>query len=359
MDETSSRPGLTDLISSYAILPTLATWVSTVDLYHLALTNRTHYSHILGSPTLFKKLRRLCLCDGRGLVKRQNFQRPYRTNLEAGRWTSSSHGVSDEEIEVKLYNAKCDESGALPCVKCGINVCEECRYYLRARPSYKTRRPHFDIAHTISNIMCLCPECDPAVEEEVKGQFLNELCDCDHWARWICTRCKIEEDEFDTEYCNKHTLKEFYWSELGTGENEDPGRRNRERRTAKGGEKGDSGDLDENEDSNSDDSSTDDSSSDDLFRPSITIIDHAFMVAFWCTCGKALENDNPIRCTWCRRRHLPEDDWYEDGRDGMPFFDNDPDYPNWTSDSSNGHYPNPYPKLGYVREGDDIEETST
>ncbi|CAG9945745.1 unnamed protein product [Clonostachys rosea f. rosea IK726] len=347
MNEASPRPGLTDLISSYAILPTLATWMSTVDLYNLALTNRTHYSHILGSPTLFKKLRRLCLCDGRGLVKRQNFQRPYYTNRGAGEWTRNSHLYSDEEIEVKLYNAKCDEGGALPCVKCGINVCEECRYYLRARPSYKTRRPHVDSARQISNIMCLCPECDSAVEEEVKGQFLNELCDCDPWARWICTRCKIEESDFDTEYCKKHTLKEFYWGDLGTGENEDPGRRNRERGTANGGEKGDSSDLDEEEDSGSE----------ELGRPSITIIDHAFEVAFWCTCGKALEDDNPIRCTWCRRRHLPEDDWYRDGRDGLPFFDNDPDYPKWTS-GSNGHYPNPYPKLGYVREGDVIEETS-
>jgi hypothetical protein len=243
--------------------------MSTVDLYNLALTNRTHYSHILGSPTLFKKLRRLCLCDGRGLVKRQNFQRPYYTNRGAGEWTRNSHLYSDEEIEVKLYNAKCDEGGALPCVKCGINVCEECRYYLRARPSYKTRRPHVDSARQISNIMCLCPECDSAVEEEVKGQFLNELCDCDPWARWICTRCKIEESDFDTEYCKKHTLKEFYWGDLGTGENEDPGRRNRERGTANGGEKGDSSDLDEEEDSGSE----------ELGRPSITIIDHAFEVA--------------------------------------------------------------------------------
>ncbi|VUC34802.1 unnamed protein product, partial [Clonostachys rosea] len=344
----SSRPGLTDLISSYAILPTLATWVSTVDLYHLALTNRAHYSHILGSPTLFKKLRRFCLCDGRGLIRRQNFQSPYYSNPKAGEWTRSPHLCSDEEIEVKLYNAKCDEAGALPCVKCGINVCEECRYYLRARPSYQTRRPHVDRARQISNIMCLCPKCDSVVEEEVKGQFLNELCDCDPWARWICTRCKIEESAFDANYSKNHTLKEFYWDDLGTGDNEDPGRRNRKKRTTNSEGEGESGDSDEQEDSDSDPWGR-------VARPSMTIIDHAFEVAFWCTCGKALEDDNPIRCTWCKRRHLPEDDWYHDGRDGMPFFDDDPDYPKWTSDS-NSHYPYPYPKLGYIRNGDDLDE---
>ncbi|CAH0046045.1 unnamed protein product [Clonostachys solani] len=299
-----SSPGLTDLISSYAILPTLATWVSTVDLYHLALTNRVHHSHILGSPTLFKKLRSFCLCDGRGLIKRQNFQSPYRSIPRAGEWTRNSHLTSDEEIEVKLYNAKCDEGGALPCVKCGINICEECRYYRRAKPSYQTRRPHLDNARQISNIMCLCPNCDSAVEEEAKGQFLYELCNCDPWARWICTRCKTEESVFDAEYFGNHTLKEFHWEDLGTGENEDPGRRNRERGTAHGDGEGESSDLDEQEDSGSD----------DWDRPSMTIIDHAFEVA-------------------------------------------DPDYPNWTQDG-NGHYPNPYPKLGYTHEGDDIQETS-
>jgi hypothetical protein len=30
----------------------------------------------------------------------------------------------DEELEVRVWNIKCDETDALPCSKCEMNVCE-------------------------------------------------------------------------------------------------------------------------------------------------------------------------------------------------------------------------------------------
>ncbi|KAF7548779.1 hypothetical protein G7Z17_g6825 [Cylindrodendrum hubeiense] len=204
----STPPRLTDIISSYAILPTLASWLSTLDLYHLALTNRANFSYILASPNIFKSLSRHCLCDGRGLAKRQEFRPPY--NLESYNyiWGSGRKIHNDEPIEVRLYNLKCDEAGALPCVKCGINLCEECRYYPRERPERAERRPHLNAAFQLTYIMCLCEPCDAAVEKEVSGKFLNDLCDCDVFKRWICTPCKEEEGTFIREYFKNHTLDE-------------------------------------------------------------------------------------------------------------------------------------------------------
>ncbi|VUC23477.1 unnamed protein product [Clonostachys rosea] len=297
---TSAGPfpsqGITDLISSYAILPTLASWLSSVDLYHLALTNHYHHSCILGSSTLFKKLQRLSLCDGRGLALRQEFKSPYRNDWKrAGMWTINPGFTADEEIEVFLYNAKCDEAGALPCIKCGINICEECRFYPRAAPTpwYPDRRPHLNSPHQAENIMCLCPECDTKMENELSGKFLNELCDCDRYTRWICTRCIVEERKFTRDYFDEHTVLE--------------------------------GDEEETK-------------------------------SFWCLCGSPVPENTRIRCTWCKRRHLPEDQWlteYDEVGSKLPFFDDNPDYPRWTEDEDR-KYVTPYHKLGYHRPGDDV-----
>ncbi|KAM5349364.1 hypothetical protein ACJ41O_005869 [Fusarium nematophilum] len=213
---------LDDLLSSYSILSSLASWLSTLDLYHLALTSRSSFSYILESRNVFQVLRRQCLCDGRGLAKRQVFRSPYRTEHDAGKWTINPSFTADEEIEVRLYNVKCDEAGALPCVKCGINICEECRFYRRAAPpaSYPDRRPHLTSSHELFNIMCLCPTCDAATEEQVVGKFLNELCDCDMYTRWICTRCKKEEMAYSRAYFYKHTKMEWDWD--GPLDEDDP-----------------------------------------------------------------------------------------------------------------------------------------
>ncbi|RSL74006.1 hypothetical protein CEP53_000566 [Fusarium sp. AF-6] len=112
-------PNLTNLISSYSILTTLSSWISTIDLYHLALTSRTHHSFILASPQIFQVLTRQSLCDGRGLADRQEFRGLYKIyDFDKG----SKIIQRDEPVEVRLYNLKCDETSALPCVKCGVNL---------------------------------------------------------------------------------------------------------------------------------------------------------------------------------------------------------------------------------------------
>jgi hypothetical protein len=58
--------------------------------------------------------------------------------------------------------------------------------------------------------MCLCPPCDEKLEAELKGKFLNELCDCDTLRRWVCLKCRWGELKFTGEYFDKHTRWEEY-----------------------------------------------------------------------------------------------------------------------------------------------------
>ncbi|KAF4333505.1 hypothetical protein FBEOM_12687 [Fusarium beomiforme] len=310
----SAAPSINELISSYSILTSLAPWLSTLDLLNLSLTSKSAYGYIRSSPEIFKSLSRHCLCNGRGLVIRQAYAHAYYRKRMAGRWTINSSFDGDEEIEVRLYNVKCDEAGALPCVKCGINICEECRCYPRAAPpsAYPNRRPHLTGSFELNNIMCLCEECDKKTEEEVAGKFLSERCDCDVYTRWICVRCEEDERKTTRRYFDERTQMEWDWVV------------------------------------------SEDVSSGDDYEPSKTMQDHQHVRAFWCTCGKTVSQRTVPRCTWCKRRHLPEDEWYEEYKDSgskLPFFDDDPDYPRWVSDE-NGKYPTPYPRLGYRRRGE-------
>ncbi|KAH6883441.1 hypothetical protein B0T10DRAFT_410925 [Thelonectria olida] len=299
---SSSKPSLTDLISSYAILPTLASWISTLDLYHLALVNRAHFSYILASQNVFKTLSRQCLCDGRGLADRQEFRRVFSLSPFSYVHGNSRKIHEDEEIEVRLYNVKCDEADALPCIKCGINLCEECRYYPRVQRRSPLRRPHLNSSWQLENVMCLCPSCDAKLEEELAGQFLNELCDCDRFERWICSKCVREDHKFTRDYFDKHTKWEWYAEDEGD-------------------------------------------------TPTKFMTDHQFNRALWCMCGKEVEADTRPRCTWCKRRHLPESEWDNEWKQvgsKMPWIDNDPCYPHWVTDGQ-GNYPWPYPELPYSR----------
>ena len=212
---------ITDLISQRPILKELARFISTLDLHHLALTCQTHRSYIQRSPTAFEVLRRDCLCDGLGLTRRQIISIP------KGAYTWGSERViwQDEPIEVRLYNTKC-EVEALPCRKCGINICEvytsrspqlqsliisqECREYPREPPhaGYPYRRPHLNSPWQNENLMCLCDQCDAKLELSLKGKFLNELCDCDVFTRWICRKCIQEEQKWTQEYYRKYTASE-------------------------------------------------------------------------------------------------------------------------------------------------------
>ncbi|KAH7174806.1 uncharacterized protein B0J16DRAFT_349210 [Fusarium flagelliforme] len=222
------RPDLIDLISSYSILTSLSPWLSTIDLHNLGLTSRSAYAYI-HSPKIFSYLTRRSLCDGHGLLQRQAYAGPYCSLSKLpgsklpGALTYSPHGQGDEEIEVQLYNVKCAEADVLPCLKCGVNICEECRCYPRAAPaiSKPNRRPHIMGSLQYSNIMCLCDTCDEEMENQVKGKFLNERCDCDRYTRWICVKCEGEEREETREYVEERTEMEWEWMQYGVDYGDD------------------------------------------------------------------------------------------------------------------------------------------
>jgi len=114
------------LLSQYELLEWIARHLSTIDLFYLSLTCSEVYQIVRQSETVFQRLKRLSLCDGRGLKARQEFkglQRPYYF-YDEGKGYRANY---DEEIEVRVWNLKCDATNALPCSKCGINVCEVCR----------------------------------------------------------------------------------------------------------------------------------------------------------------------------------------------------------------------------------------
>ena len=114
----------TTIIVRHPILRELSSFLSTLDLFHLALTSRTHHSYILASLCTFDALRRNCLCDGSGLTQRQDFAGLYSLQRRGYVWGHQRKIWQDEPIEVRLYATKCDEAGALPCRKCSINICE-------------------------------------------------------------------------------------------------------------------------------------------------------------------------------------------------------------------------------------------
>ena len=113
------------LLSQYELLQRTAQHLSILDLFHVALTCHELHTVILDSPLVFNKLKRLSTCDGRGLIKRQTFtglHKPYNSTIEG----HARMARYDEEIEIRVYNLKCDAYNALPCLKCGINICEVC-----------------------------------------------------------------------------------------------------------------------------------------------------------------------------------------------------------------------------------------
>jgi hypothetical protein len=118
------------LLSQYELLERTAHHLSALDLFNLALTCHELHSVILESPPLFNKLRRLTICSGQGLTKRQTVTGLYNPHYNTF-GNSHTFGPSfDEEIEVRLFNIKCDTYNALPCLKCKINICEVYTYTL-------------------------------------------------------------------------------------------------------------------------------------------------------------------------------------------------------------------------------------
>jgi hypothetical protein len=111
--------GLSRILSQYNILDITAQHLSLLDLFRLATTSSRFYALIRKPDALFNRWKRITLCDGRGLRARQEFRGKY-ASIRPGRGRSAF----DEELEVRVWNLKCDAVNALPCLKCGLNICE-------------------------------------------------------------------------------------------------------------------------------------------------------------------------------------------------------------------------------------------
>lgn len=204
------------LLFQYPILSTLAQNLSALDLFHLSLASKTAHSLIQPSKSVFTALTRESLCDGHGLIARQELKGPYDF-VTPGRyvWGNSRKIHHDEPIEVNLWAQKCDEANALPCIKCGVNICEECRYLdrvaLKAGKLYRKPFPHPNWEH--DNFIGLCPKCDLETQRRISGKHLYEDCVCDVWDRWICFKCYCKEEEAIGRYFREHTklAHDFYY----------------------------------------------------------------------------------------------------------------------------------------------------
>ncbi len=190
---------LVHILDQYELLDLTAHHLRPIDLFNTALTCKRLHSIVLRSKSTFERLKRVTLCDGTGLRARQEY-----TGLFAWRYLSNKKPFYDEEIEAKVWNLRCDEHGALPCLKCGTNVCGECRYVTRVRDTNGlefSRRPHFTYTHQRINLIVYCGDCGVVVQEK-SG---DALCDCDQYTRWICVRCKTKEIEDERWYSKNRT----------------------------------------------------------------------------------------------------------------------------------------------------------
>jgi hypothetical protein len=112
------------LLSQYALLAKLSQHLSTLDLFHLAITCSENYQLIRKPDEIFARFKRTALCDGHGLMMRQEFRGLYALTDSDFVWGKGRKAHCDEEIEVRVWNLKCDANNALPCLRCGVNVCE-------------------------------------------------------------------------------------------------------------------------------------------------------------------------------------------------------------------------------------------
>lgn len=66
------------------------------------------------------------------------------------------------------------------------------------------QKPHIDDGAYCHDLRCYCKECDIKVERNLPLR-LSEFCDCDQFTRWICLKCKTEENDQDSLYIQTRT----------------------------------------------------------------------------------------------------------------------------------------------------------
>jgi hypothetical protein len=166
-------------------------------------------------------------------------------------------------------------------------------------------RPHLRADYSSMNGMSLCDSCDFKVEEGLTGNFLSALCDCDSYRRWICTKCVKAEVKETNEYLLDHTIAETDYERYK-----------------------------------------------EMYGKTKLVIDHQFERLFYCSCGSVIPQDTIPRCTWCKRRHRPEDEWDVERREidsEMPWYVDDYGcYPIYYEEYETGFAGDDYPWLRYT-----------
>ena len=112
------------LLRQCELLKRMANFLSTIDLFSLALANSELYTLIRKLEPIFNRLKSVALCDGHALRMRQEYQGIYELRPEDFKWEKGSKARYVEELEVRVWNLKCDSINGLPCLKCEVNVCE-------------------------------------------------------------------------------------------------------------------------------------------------------------------------------------------------------------------------------------------
>ena len=93
------------LVSQYELLELTASYLSALDLLNLASTCLGSYSHIRKNEAVFERIKRVTVCDGRGLKERQEYrgffsipQSCYEGSRELGIPPDVSHYLSDSGL---------------------------------------------------------------------------------------------------------------------------------------------------------------------------------------------------------------------------------------------------------------------
>lgn len=151
----STAPSISDLLSQYDILKSLAPYLTLPDLQNLADTCKAHHEYIKGNQTRFKTLFQLGRCSGGGSARWKSHELrmarqslissyleplPYKFQWYIGMWIPEwvllrfnrdpfEVDLAMEKIQTLHKRLPCRDSFAKgvsqsrPCVKCGVSVC--------------------------------------------------------------------------------------------------------------------------------------------------------------------------------------------------------------------------------------------